>query len=463
MEPAGTLKTAEKDLGLHADKKAAAVTYGFGLLFLAMTGYLVYFTATGKQDMMNNSYNSRQEILLAENYRGTIFSAEGAVLAETVTGEAGEEERKYPCGPLFAHAVGYSTHGKTGIEKQANYYLINSDLSLSEKVSNEMAGRKNPGNSVYTTLDENLQTLAADCLAGYKGAIVISEPDTGKILAMVSSPDFDPNGIADLWDELLADENNSALLNRVTQGKYPPGSVFDLFIALAYIRENPDVYADDTFDMSFDDLCAEDLLSDSESFADLLDAFLFNQKLPVAFEHAESFASPAEDADALVSGGDAAGRTLVTAAGEQWKVLLTPLHLHMMTSAIANGGVLMKPYVIDRVETVAGDRVKTFSPKTYGRILTEQEAAVLTGMMEREAESREGLWSADSSAAACKEGMVEYNSVRKESTAWFTGFAPAKDPQICVTIIIEGTKKGGSHAAPVAKSIFEAYFSGREE
>lgn len=449
---------------LHADKKTAAVTYSFGLLFLVMTGYLVCFTATGKQDMMNNSYNSRQEILMAENYRGTIFSAGGTILAETVAGEAEDEERIYPLENLFAHVVGYSTHGKTGIENQANYYLINSDLPLSEKVANDMAGRKNPGNNVYTTLDERLQEIAADCLSGYEGAVVITEPSTGKVLAMVSSPDFNPNEIADIWDDLLTDENNSALLNRVTQGKYPPGSIFDLFIALEYVRENPGQYGDTT-DFSFDDMNGNDPVSDPERFANLLEELLFNQKLPVAFDHAESIAALVADADAVpVSGSDAAGDNVITAAGEQWKVLLTPLHLHMVTSAVANGGIMMKPYVIDRIETSAGSRVRTFSPKDYGRVMTEKEADILRKMMEQEAENNMELPAVGTLyAVACKEGTVEYNSARKESTAWFTGFAPAKDPQICVTIIIEGTSKGGSQAAPLARRIFEAYFSGQGE
>lgn len=461
-----TEETAEMSERLHADKKTAAVTYGFGLLFLFMTGYLVYFTATGRQDMMNNSYNARQEILLAKNYRGTIFSANGEILAETVTEEEGSERRRYPYENLFAHVVGYSTHGRTGIEKQVNYYLINSDLPLSEKVANEMEGRKNPGNSVYTTLDERLQEIAADCLAGYEGAVLITEPSTGKVLAMVSSPDFDPNGIADIWDDLLTDENNSALLNRVTQGKYPPGSVFSLFTALEYIRENPGKYESDASGLTFGDIEGNAPGLDPEGLADLLEDLLFNQKLPVAFDHAESSASPVQDAASPVSGADAAeteaADTLITAAGEQWKVLLTPLHLHMVTSAVANGGVMMKPYLIDRVETAAGGRVKTFSSKRYGRVMTEKEAAVLRGMMELEAEAHMEFRREGSFTVACKEGTVELSSARKESTAWFTGFAPAEDPQICVTIIIEGTPRGSGHAAPAARRILEAYFSGQD-
>lgn len=454
-------KNPEKTERLHASRPAAGVTYAFGLLFLVMTGYLSWFTATGRQDMLNNSYNSRQEILMRENYRGTVFSADGQILAQAVLGENGEERRNYPFENLFAHVVGYSTHGRTGIENQANYYLINSDLPLTEKVENEIAGRKNPGNSVYTTLDARLQEAAAKCLDGHEGAVVISEPSTGKVLAMVSSPDFDPNRIADIWDDLLAEENNSALLNRVTQGKYPPGEIFELLTALECIRENPDKYQDISSCFTFEDLKDADSVSDLERFAGLLDDLLFNQKLPVAFDHAQSMASPVTDTDAApVSGTDAAeADNVVTAAGEQWKVLMTPLHLNMITSAIANGGLMMKPYVIDRIETGAGGRVKSFTAKDCGRVMTNKEAAILTGMMARETEdSFKGTFT-----VAGKEGIVEYNSARKENTAWFTGFAPAEDPQVCVTIIIEGTGMGSGHAVTSARHIFDAYFLGQGE
>ena len=120
--------------------------------------------------MINNSYNSRQEILLSRNYRGTIYSRDGDVLAETRLNEgvgeedSQEETRIYPYGKLFAHAVGYSTKGRTGVEALANYYLINTSTSLANKAANDLAGIKNPGDSVYTTLDVDLQQVADDQL-----------------------------------------------------------------------------------------------------------------------------------------------------------------------------------------------------------------------------------------------------------------------------------------------------------
>ena len=132
----------------------------FFCLFLYMIGYFCHFIMTNEQDMVNNSYNSRQQILLSRNYRGTIFASGGEILAETVVDVEQNETRVYPYKNLFSHVVGYSVNGRMGVEALANYYLINTNTSLENKVKNDMAGLKNPGNNVYTTLDVAMQELA---------------------------------------------------------------------------------------------------------------------------------------------------------------------------------------------------------------------------------------------------------------------------------------------------------------
>ena len=225
------------------NRQIMTVTWFFVGLFFAMMGYTCHYAVTHRQTLMNNSYNTRQEILVAQNSRGTIYAAGGQILAETAVDAEGEEVRVYPYANMFSHAVGYASNGKYGIEAQANYYLINSNTRLSEKVANDVAGKKYPGDSVITTLDVDLQQIAYDSLGIYSGAVIVSEPSTGRILAMVSKPDFDPNEIDAIWDGLIADKESSVLLNRVTQGLYPPGSTFKIVTALEYIRENMDTYS----------------------------------------------------------------------------------------------------------------------------------------------------------------------------------------------------------------------------
>lgn len=446
-----------------------------------MMGYLCYFVATNEQEIFNNSYNSRQEILLSQNYRGSIYSRDGEVLACTELDAEGNETRKYPYGEMFSHVVGFSTHGRTGIEAQANYYLINSNAPISDKVVNDMAGQKNPGDDVFTTLDVTLQEIAYKSLGVYEGAIIISEPSTGKILAMVSKPDFDPNQVDAMWDELTADTESGQLLNRATQGLYPPGSTFKIITALEYIRENPTSYMNyhyqcngrftldeqtiacyhgtnhgsEDFITSFARSCNSSFANigtslDKTSFRKTLDGLLFDQELPVKFNYSKGSVHMEE--------GMTTAEMMQTSIG-QGKTQITPLQLNMITCAIANDGVLMQPYAVDYVENSVGNNVKRYSPSSYGRLLTEEESEILTGMMTRVVEKGTAtVLSGLDYTAAGKTGSAEYNS-KGDSHAWFTGFAPAEDPQVCVTIIIEGAGSGGDYAVPIAKRLFDAYFA----
>ncbi|MBR1854202.1 MAG: penicillin-binding protein 2 [Lachnospiraceae bacterium] len=453
----------------------------FTALFLVMSAYLVHFVATSEQDMINNSYNSRQEILLSRNYRGTIFSRDGEVLAQTIMDEEENETRVYPFSNLFSHVVGYSTQGRMGVEAQANYYLINTNTSINNKVANDMAGVKNPGDNVYTTLDVQIQQVADEQLSIYKGAVIVTEVSTGRILAMVSHPDFDPNEIAAIWDDLINDSKSSVLLNRATQGLYPPGSTFKIVTALEYYKENGDAvnkygyqcngsfrygtskiscyhgsnhgYVD--FEASFAKSCNSSFANigmrlDRGKFAETLDKLLFNKELPVNMLYTQSSTAVSADID---------DEAMVQTSIGQGKTQITPLHLNMITCAVANGGKLMKPYVIDHVENDEGTIIKSFKPSAYGNLMTEDEATKITGLMTAVVEKGtatklKGL----SYTAAGKTGSAEYNNVKGDSHAWFTGFAPADNPEVCVTIIVEGAGSGGDYAVPIARRLFDVYF-----
>ncbi len=454
----------------------------FGGLFIGMAVYLVHFVATNEQDMINNSYNSRQEILLSRNYRGAIYSRDGEVLAQTVMDEEQNETRVYPFANLFAHIVGYSTQGRMGVEALGNYYLINTNTSINNKVANEMAGIKNPGDNVYTTLDVQIQQVADEQLSVYKGAIIVTEVSTGKVLALVSHPDFDPNEISEIWDSLIEDESSTVLLNRATQGLYPPGSTFKMITSLEYIRENPGTWANYSyqcngsyrygesrincyhganhgavdFESSFAKSCNSSFANigmklDREQFRKTLDDLLFDRELPLTLTYARSAASVSAD----MTDDD----MIQTSIG-QGKTQITPVHLNMITCAIANGGRLMKPYVIERVENDAGNAVKTFRPSAYVYLMTEDESQILRDMMVSVVEDGTGtkLKGLDYTAAG-KTGSAEYNNVKGDSHAWFTGFAPAENPQVCVTIIVEGAGSGGDYAVPIARRLFDAYFN----
>ena len=463
------------------NRQILTVTYLFVAVFLCMMGYTCYYAITNQQELINNSYNGRQELFVAQNSRGNIYAAGGQILAETQVNENGEETRVYPYANMFSHVVGYASNGKFGIESLSNYYLINSNAKLADKVASDMAGEKYPGDSVYTTLDVGLQEVAYQSLGIYKGAVIVTEPSTGKILAMVSKPDFNPNEIDVIWDDLIKDEESSVLLNRATQGLYPPGSTFKIVTALEFIRENPDTYGQysyqcsgrfalgndvincyhgsvhgsEDFRKSFAKSCNASFANigtqlNRERFGNTLNSLLFNDKLPVAFAYNRS---------RLVIDEETSDSAIMQAAIGQGTTQITPLHLNMITCAIANNGVLMKPYLVDCVKNNDGNIIKQFNPDTYKRLMSETEAAALNDLMQEVVKSGTGTkLSGLSYTAAGKTGSAEYNNVKTDSHAWFTGFAPAENPEVCVTIIIEGAGSGGDYAVPIAKRIFNEYF-----
>ena len=454
----------------------------YAALFCLMLGYIACYSYTNRQVLMDNSYNTRQQILLKQNRRGSILSRDGEVLAYSEAGDDGKDVRRYPYGKEFAHVVGYSVNGKAGIESLAYYYLINTSFDLSVKVALYTKGDKYPGDNCVTTLDVNLQEVSYNALSARKGAIVVTNPRTGEILAMVSKPDFEPANIEAEWDSLLADKSTDAkLLNRATQGLYPPGSTFKIVTSLAYIKEHPQDFENYRFTCSGNfsvdderiscyhgethgslDFTKSFAKSCNSSFANIgvglsrkvfsrtLDQLLFGKELPVDLLYSKSSAS----VDESTSVGDVMQLSI-----GQGATSITPMHLNMITSAVANGGMLMKPYVISGIVSADGKSVKSYSPGSYKRLMSAQQADILTGMMVDVVESGtasrlKGL----SYTAAGKTGSAEFNTSSSDSHAWFTGFAPADDPQICVTIIVENAGSGGSFAVPIAKRIFDAYF-----
>lgn len=446
-------------------------------LFAGICVYLAHFLLYDSSQVINNSYNAkRQEILSAQTTRGDILSADGELLATTLA----DGSRSYPYGGVFAHVIGYASNGRMGVEQDANMYLLSSNVTLGSKLADDFANEKHMGNTVVTTLDSRLQKIAYDALGMYDGAVIVTEPETGKILAMVSKPDFDPNHINEIWDELIADEESSVLLNRVSQGMYPPGSTFKIFTALEYIRENPDDYEDYNFDCngqfkdgdniincfhnikhgkvdfedSFGKSCNSSFANigmaiDRKSFRDTLDKLYFNEKLPVDFLSKES--SVSKD----IKRKDSA--MIQTAIG-QGETQITPLHIAMVTSMIANGGKMMQPYVIDYVENADGGRVKSFAPKSLGNPISEAEAESLTSLMSAVVESGTGTRiKNDEYSVAGKTGSAEYNS-KSDSHAWFTGFVYDTDKKLQITVIMEGAGSGGEYAVPVARRILDEYY-----
>ncbi len=454
----------------------------FIVLFAVMISYICVFSFSNKQEMMDNSYNTHQALLKKQNSRGSIYSSDGKILARTLKDDKGEEVREYPYEKVFAHIVGFSSHGRSGIEDIANYYLINSNISINSKANAYENEEKFPGDSLYTTLDTKLQETAYEALSAHKGAVIVSNVKTGEILAMVSKPDFDPNNLDKEWVSMTTDEDNTQLLNRATQGLYPPGSTFKIVTALEYFRENGENYknyhfscngrftyegntincfhgeshGNVDFPLSFAKSCNSSFANmavtlDRASFGNTLSGLMFGSELPWDMNHKKS--------SAICNEGLSDNDIMQLGIG-QGKTTVTPLHMHLITSAIANGGSLVKPRVMDRVVSDEGKVIKSFYEDETKQLITSEEAEFLRDLMHEVVEKGtasklKGL----SYTAAGKTGSAEFKDSTSDSHAWFTGFAPYEDPEIAVTIIVENAGSGGEFAVPIAKRIFDKYFS----
>ncbi|MGN0349243.1 MAG: peptidoglycan D,D-transpeptidase FtsI family protein [Roseburia sp.] len=473
----------EKKEKTHKNREFAVITYSFLGIFVCVMLYFSYFEFVKSEDFINNPYNTRQSLFERSVARGTIYSADGKVLADTVADRSGSETRRYPYGEVFAHVVGYSTNGRMGIEAQENFHLLRSNTFFLEKAVDKLKGEKSPGDDVITTLDSNLQITAYDALGTYDGAIIVMEPSTGKILAMVSKPDFDPNNISEDWEQLTADDNDSTvLLNRATQGLYPPGSTFKILTTLQYIHENPDFR-----DFQYD--CTGIFTMDGQSircynskkhgtidlktamakscnaayasigvslnlsdFADFCNTILFNSPLPTKFESSMS--------SFVLEEGDDIGTVMGTAIG-QGKTLVTPMHMALLTCAIANDGILMSPYVVDSVVNENGQTIRQYDPAEYGALFSAEDAAILQEYMGYVVE--EGTANAlfgQSYQAIGKTGSAEFSSSSNSSHSWFIGYAGREDKSdIAVAVVVENSGLGSQYAVPIAKRIFDAYYN----
>lgn len=461
------------------NRQILQMAFVFAGLFLVLIGYLIHFQLYDSAKIMENPYNKRMSHYGEDILRGTILSANGKELAVTTIDENGNEIREYPYGRMFSHVIGFDSHGKSGIESNFNYQLLSSNANPFVQLFNDLKGDKNPGDTVITTLDTRLQKAAYEALGDHQGAVVVMEPGTGKILAMVSKPDFNPNRIDEKWNSYIEDESNSNLLNRASQGLYPPGSTFKVLTALAYIRENPTKYKDYSYDCdstiiknsvkvscfggashgkvnlteSLEKSCNTSFVNlgtklNQNKFYDLCEEFLYNQELP--------FELPSKKSKYVLTGKSEKSAIPQTVIG-QGDTLVTPLHNALIISAIANDGVLMKPYLVDRQTDYTGNTIRTWEPEEYGKLLSKEEASIMKKMLRKVVKNGTGReLKSEMYEAAGKTGSAENGS--GDDHAWFIGFANADEADLAISVIVENAGAGSKYAVPVAKKVFDCYY-----
>ena len=465
------------------NKSIIVSTLIFVITFIAMAGYLIYFNLTQAESIINNSYNKRQGVLSRRTIRGSILSDDKTKLAVTNVDDDGNETRYYPYSGLFSHTIGYLNNGGYGLESLYGYYMLHSNQNFFEQIGNDLSGNRNTGDNVVTTLNVGLQKACYDALGSNRGAVIVMEPSTGKILAMVSKPDFDPNTLAANWSQITGEGSDSVLVNRATQGLYPPGSTFKLITMLEYLREHKNDYGqyhyicDGTYELGNNTInCVRttahgdvDLFSslavscncsfiniglslDLDRYKKTAEKMLFNKELPTNLEYNKS---------RFVLNGESSEWDIAQTSFGQGKTVITPFHLALITCTIANNGTLMEPYLVSSVESTKGMTVKKFKEEKYDTMITEKEASRLKkGMEQVVKDSFSWLFGGVEYTLAAKSGSAQYGTEGYEHSL-YASFSPADNPEIAVVAVVEGGPQRNTTAAEVTKQIYDYYYSNK--
>ncbi len=398
-------------------KSVRRIFWLLALCFFLLLGYLGKLVIVDRAEISGNSYNIRLRNDEEGIQRGDILDRNGEVLATSTLQEDGSYLREYPRGRMAAHVTGYSSVGKTGVEAAYNFELMSVHQELLQRLSGLMEGKDPKGNDVVLTLDMDIQSAAGDLLGSTKGAVVVMEPSTGRILAMQAYPDFDPNTVSGDWDYLTTDED-SPLVNRATQGLYPPGSTFKIITALA-------------------EKIGAGNLSKVMKECGILSDYGF------ALAHSQSVMSLNKDSSES---------ELVETSIGQGKTSVSPLYMAMMISAVANDGIMMCPYIVDHIQYANGEIGDTTVPEKLMEICSPTETSQLNDLLVGVVDHGTGTAAQISGVTvAGKTGTAE-NATGKDHS-WFVGYAPAEDPKVSIAVVIENSDYG--KATPIAGEVLE--------
>jgi len=445
-------------------------------MFLVVVVYLGNLILFESRDMINSTFNPRLNRNNLTIQRGYIFDANGNILAQSMPTDY-LYSRYFPFGNDFTHTVGFIGITKSGVEARHNFTLDNLDFEIWQRIQRELInGEPLRGDNVHLTLDQPMQRLAAESLRGISGAIVAMNPHTGRIIAMASSPDFNPNDIGDIWRDLLADTENSPLLNRSTQGLYPPGSIFKLVTADAIMNHMPDFesfYVDCHGTAEFDGESLQCFNARPHGRVNLSDAMKYSCNIFFAeaimqigydklmesaknmlFDSAYLFDLDYVRGRFNMTEGASTGEIIQTSIG-QGRTLTTPLHMALITSAVANGGNMPVPYMAERISSHTGRIKWERGQPEFTAIMSAYNANALTDMMVHAVES--GTGTAARLAGIIVAGKTGTAEAATGSHGWFVCFAPANEPEIALAIITENTGST-QRALEIARNMLSAYF-----
>ncbi|MDQ0386619.1 peptidoglycan glycosyltransferase [Streptomyces sp. DSM 42143] len=478
-----------------------------GLLVLTLLirdNWLQYVQA---DELKEDEHNRRVAIERYASPRGDIIVDGKAITGHATTEGDFRYKRTYKDGAMWAPVTGYvsQAYGATQIEAIDDGILTGNDDRLFFRNTLDMiTGKKREGGNVVTTLNSAAQKAAYDGLKkqGGKGAVVAIEPSTGKILSMASYPSYDPTAIAgsdeaagEAWNKLQKKNNpDDPMLNRALREVYPPGSTFKVLTAAAALEhglyDSADEKTDSPLPWTMPGTTTElpnegDLPCENASLREALrvscntvfgkvgsdlgnDEMLETAK---KFGFTEEQFVPVRSSASVFSGDMNQSQTALSAIG-QYNTAATPLQMAMVTSAIANNGTLMKPYMVDELQAPNLDTIEKTDPEEMSKPLSADNAQILQDMMETVVEKGTGTNARiDGVTVGGKTGTAQHGVDNKENPyAWFISYAKGEDGSspVAVAVVVEDENavrddiSGGGLAAPIAKNVMEAVLESKK-
>ena len=469
-----------------------------GLVLLL--GFTAYWQLWAEPSLASRRDNAHQIVQQLSIRRGLIIAADGTKLATNRAAKTADGrrvyERRYPTRKMFAHVVGYSsaTDGRAGVERSANDYLIGAHTDLGGTLENELhslAGGEIHGDDVQLSLVPAAQRKAMSDLAatGKAGAVFALEPQTGRVLVSASWPSFNPNrAVAGSLPR-----TGSALVNRATQGLYPPGSSIKPVIAALALESGRYNLQSQFVDPGYFEEYGRKITNDQgERFSGHFDlAFALTHSINSVFAKLGSelcggrarcptlthalqnlgfYSIPPLDypTDQLAASGTVGSGTnkllspnapidpARTAIG-QANLVVTPMQMAMVASAIGNGGVVMRPTLVDAVRSSSGALRYQRHSEPLNRAFSEQTASAVTDMMEHVVDEGTGRAAQIPGVQIAGKTGTAQTGRNGQLDAWFIAFAPAVNPQVALAVVVERTNQyGGQAAAPIARDVMQA-------
>ncbi|QAT62320.1 MULTISPECIES: peptidoglycan D,D-transpeptidase FtsI family protein [Tissierellales] len=455
-------------------KRMIRVFVSVCILFVSLIVYLSYFQIADAKDIKNNSYNKRLWIDEESILRGMILDRNGKILAYSKkTGEEEIAKRYYNYGSLYSHIIGYSyrEYGKSGLEATYNNELLNLKDNAALNEIQKMIKPNGEGNSIKLTVDHHIQEYAKSLLKGKKGSVIVMNPKTGEIYAMVSLPDFDVSTLRENW-KTIVENPDSPFLNRATMGLYEPGSTFKVLTSIAALENfDEDKVIDCKGSVKIDGYTFKDYNGKGHGRVDLQEAlvescnvyftqigveigknklgevaedFFINKSIPFDLSVKKSSFPFRENISTTELAASSIG---------QGKVRVTPLNMVMIASGIANGGNIVKPTLVKEVISPEGKVIKSIEPQILSQGVDGFTANKVKNMMVEVVKRGTGTRAQiKNMRVAGKTGTAENSTGKTHS--WFIGFAPADDAKVAVVVLLESDgSTGGKNAAPIAQKL----------